>query len=484
MDARWPAEREGEDITVEGRIVDLPRRRGTDIVFGFRPDARQASGERLRGDIRVTWYRTKLVAPRACEHWRLTLRLRRPRGGVNPGGADSERSALQRNTIAVGYVREAPGNRRLSAPVCVDGWREALAAAMDRAIGARASRMLKALAIGDTRGLDATDWDVARATGTSHLIAISGFHVGVAAGGGVLLARCDGGTMRGRRLRRAGGPGTADRPQPAHGLRDRHGWRRAPSGAGLSPARVGRAGDARVRSAGDAVRRILVVVRRGGLPDAVRFRSRRRLAFARARDVAGASGDERGLVAPVAMVFRQRVAGGVSGESPRRAGGEFRRGTAGLAGLPAGALALACHGAVDVRGMGDEPARPAARRDVRMARRPLGRRGGRHRSRATGDARCGMAVRAARHALARLWPAAVPAVGDASPGRSVAGRFSRLGARRGAGTGGDRPHAGAYARLRRRPLVSGRRRGAGGGAALAGRVGHHAGGHPRREPWR
>lgn len=189
MDARWPAEREGEDITVEGRIFDLPRRRGTDIVFGFRPDARQAYGERLRGDIRVTWYRTKLVAPRACEHWRLTLRLRRPRGGVNPGGADSERGALQRNTIAVGYVREAPGNSRLSAPACVDGWREALAAAMDRAIGARASRMLKALAIGDTRGLDATDWDVARATGTSHLIAISGFHVGVAAGGGVLLAR-------------------------------------------------------------------------------------------------------------------------------------------------------------------------------------------------------------------------------------------------------------------------------------------------------
>lgn len=169
--------------------MDLPRRRGADVVFVFRPDTQQTSGLRLRGDIRVTWFRTKLVSPRACEHWRLTLRLRRPRGGVNPGGADSERSALQRNTIAVGYVRDSPDNARLARPTCVDGWRETLAERLDRAIGARDARMLKALAIGDTRGLDATDWDIARATGTSHLIAISGFHVGVAAGGGIVLAR-------------------------------------------------------------------------------------------------------------------------------------------------------------------------------------------------------------------------------------------------------------------------------------------------------
>ncbi|WP_343161839.1 DNA internalization-related competence protein ComEC/Rec2 [Luteibacter sp.] len=189
MEARWPVDREGQDILVEGRVMDLPRRRGADVVFVFRPDTQQTSGLRLRGDIRVTWFRTKLVSPRACEHWRLTLRLRRPRGGVNPGGADSERSALQRNTIAVGYVRDSPGNARLATPTCVDGWRETLAERFDRAIGARDARMLKALAIGDTRGLDATDWDIARATGTSHLIAISGFHVGVAAGGGIVLAR-------------------------------------------------------------------------------------------------------------------------------------------------------------------------------------------------------------------------------------------------------------------------------------------------------
>ncbi len=48
---------------------------------------------------------------------------------------------------------------------------------------------MRAFAIGDTRGLDDADWEVARINGIPHLIAISGFHVGVAAGLGALLAR-------------------------------------------------------------------------------------------------------------------------------------------------------------------------------------------------------------------------------------------------------------------------------------------------------
>jgi competence protein ComEC len=115
--------------------------------------------------------------------------LRRPRAVLNPGPADGERTSLQRRMAATGYVRAAPANRRLSAAMCVDGWRARIAKALDAALGDRRARILKALAVGDTRGLDAADWDTARATGVSHLMAISGFHIGVAAGGGALLGR-------------------------------------------------------------------------------------------------------------------------------------------------------------------------------------------------------------------------------------------------------------------------------------------------------
>jgi len=188
MDARLPADDEGKDIVVEGRVVDLPRRIGADASFVFAPVSADAGSTLPGGRLRLTWYRAA-SPPRACERWRLNVRLRRPRGTVNPGGGDAERTALQRGIVATGYVRDSTRNARLATPVCIDGVRERIASAIDASVGARDARVLKALAVGDTRGLDAADWDVARATGVSHLIAISGFHVGVAAGGGVLFAR-------------------------------------------------------------------------------------------------------------------------------------------------------------------------------------------------------------------------------------------------------------------------------------------------------
>ncbi|QWT21959.1 DNA internalization-related competence protein ComEC/Rec2 [Bacillus sp. NP157] len=185
--ARLTPALEGRDIVITGRIADLPRRVGADVGFLFEPIPREGEPT-IDGVARVTWYRAPQL-PGACETWRLAVRLRRPRGLVNPGGNDAERGALLRNVAAVGYVRTSTVNARLGSGPCVDGWRDAIGRGMDGMLGAGPSRLLKALAVGDTRGLDAADWDVARSTGVSHLIAISGFHVGVAAGGGVLAGR-------------------------------------------------------------------------------------------------------------------------------------------------------------------------------------------------------------------------------------------------------------------------------------------------------
>ncbi len=143
----------------------------------------------LRGRISVSWYNDAPSLP-PCTRGRLLLRLKRPRGLLNPGVADSERSALERGIHATSYVREDPDNAQLGGvPWCVDGVRDAIA----RGIVARVqdphdAALLRAFSVGDTRGLDQHDWEVARANGVSHLIAISGFHVGVAAVFGVWLA--------------------------------------------------------------------------------------------------------------------------------------------------------------------------------------------------------------------------------------------------------------------------------------------------------
>jgi competence protein ComEC len=191
MDARLPRPLEGRDIVVVGRITGLPLASSDASRFELRVQQATLDGKPLplHGRLTVAWYvDPPVLVP--CSRWRLLLRLRRPRGLLNPGGADSERSALERGIVATGYVREDAGNTRLAAPAwCVDGVRDAVARGIAaRVRNAHDAALLQAFSVGDTRGLTQHDWEVARANGVSHLIAISGFHVGVAAVFGVWLA--------------------------------------------------------------------------------------------------------------------------------------------------------------------------------------------------------------------------------------------------------------------------------------------------------
>jgi competence protein ComEC len=196
MAARLPHALEKQDILVTGTVTDLPQAQDGATRFDFEI-ARTAFDGRtvpVQGHVRLSWYASRQHAPPVidpCTTWRLRVRLKRPHGMVNPGGLDFERSALQKGIIATGYVREDPANVMLRGGACVDGIRARIAQAIAAALpdDVHAARLLRALSVGDERALDEHDWQVVRATGISHLIAISGFHVGLAAVFGALLVR-------------------------------------------------------------------------------------------------------------------------------------------------------------------------------------------------------------------------------------------------------------------------------------------------------
>ncbi|HJU09059.1 MAG TPA: DNA internalization-related competence protein ComEC/Rec2, partial [Rhodanobacteraceae bacterium] len=187
---------EGRNLIVTGSIEDLPQAQDESTRFDFEVASARIDGSpvHLNGVLRLSWYAARNgTLPRLtpCSHWRLLVRLKRPRSLLNPGGFDFERSALQQRIVATGYVRDDPDNSQLAQSWCVD----ALRARISNAIAAtlpgdpHAARLLRALSVGDQRALDESDWQVVRATGVAHLIAISGFHVGLAAIFGALLAR-------------------------------------------------------------------------------------------------------------------------------------------------------------------------------------------------------------------------------------------------------------------------------------------------------
>lgn len=196
-----PPALELSEAVVEGRVVELPQHgeRQTRFRLWVDPDSPIAS---LRGrTLQLGWYDdfirsgTQPLPPgprmrlRAGERWRLRVKLRAPRGLRNPGGFDSERHALAARIAARGHVRDPTSAMRLAPGRGIDAWREAMSRRIAASVTRPSSRFVRALALGDTGGLDDPDWTVLRANGLTHLIAISGFHVGLAAGFFALLAQ-------------------------------------------------------------------------------------------------------------------------------------------------------------------------------------------------------------------------------------------------------------------------------------------------------
>ena len=180
-----------------GTIASLPVTNENGVRFLFYP-ARQESD--LPSKIYVNWYKqrhriagikSELPVLRAGERWRLQLVMRAPRGRVNFHGVDAERWYFSEGIGAIAYVQEGDNVRvSESAWFNLQHWRElVLDKLTETAAEKPAFRILVALAIADRRGLTARDREVLSATGTGHLLAISGLHIGLAAVLGFYLGK-------------------------------------------------------------------------------------------------------------------------------------------------------------------------------------------------------------------------------------------------------------------------------------------------------
>jgi competence protein ComEC len=193
LESRLPEDLHGRDFVAVGTVRELPQIVEGSTRFEFDIESASLAGDAvdLGGRVRLNWYaNAPELAP--CSRWTLVLRLRAPRGLVNPGGHDAERSAAQRGIIAAGYVRDSAENQLVQAPqaLCIDGWRRSIGNAIAAQLGPGSSNaLLRALAVGDQQAIGEADWQVLRATGIGHLIAISGLHVSMFAAFGAWIAR-------------------------------------------------------------------------------------------------------------------------------------------------------------------------------------------------------------------------------------------------------------------------------------------------------
>ncbi|MGG6461520.1 DNA internalization-related competence protein ComEC/Rec2 [Solilutibacter silvestris] len=191
LQARLPSEIEGRELVVQGRVDNLPEQDSKSTRFQFVVDDDIAQQVELRGKrIRLGWFAAPDQAPPqivAGSRWRLHVKLKRPHGLRNPGVQDSERGMLVDRIVAGGSVKGGEGNEELAAGNGIDAMRDGIAQRIEQG-SSPARRFIRALAVGDTRGLSDDDWTILRANGLTHLIAISGSHVALTAILGSALA--------------------------------------------------------------------------------------------------------------------------------------------------------------------------------------------------------------------------------------------------------------------------------------------------------
>ena len=183
---------EGKSLDAEGVVVSLPETRGESVRFNFRIDELRQYGYPVAsnpGKVRLSWYKGRQPL-QPGEKWRLRIRLKRPHGYMNPGGFDYESWLFQNRLRATGYVVDDKDNIRLRAAgrFNPDSLRFALREKIRAALPSDPlTALIPALAIGDRSGLSDAQWQALTVTGTNHLIAISGLHIGLVAGLAYLL---------------------------------------------------------------------------------------------------------------------------------------------------------------------------------------------------------------------------------------------------------------------------------------------------------
>ncbi len=142
--------------------------------------------------LRLTWYgdEATLEVP---SRLRLTVRLKRPHGAVNPTGFRYESWLYRQGFGATGTIRHLVAREDVPCDLACHfhQWRAGLVRKASAGLeGMEAGPLILSLMLGYRGELGPDHWSTLKATGTIHLVAISGLHLGlIALGAGYVVRR-------------------------------------------------------------------------------------------------------------------------------------------------------------------------------------------------------------------------------------------------------------------------------------------------------
>ena len=177
------------DQTVTSWLVEIPERVSDNARNDWRLTIESDTTPPRR--LRLSWYDAPndFGPASAGQCWQFSARLRPPQGMANPYIFDYEAWLLANNIHGSGYIRSA---RRCAAADRHDlnYLRGQLANRLGHLLAdSPVSGIALALLLGERSRITDAQWAVLRHTGTSHLVAISGLHIGLMAAAAFWLVR-------------------------------------------------------------------------------------------------------------------------------------------------------------------------------------------------------------------------------------------------------------------------------------------------------
>lgn len=174
---QFPSQFNQQNLVVEGVIDSIvpSNIHDSDTVYiNFVADKLGKSSVIYSPKLRLSWFGANKTLQQG-QRWRLFVKLKSAVGLANREGFNYQKWLASKNLVATGYVKDSPSNTLLKNEVSN---RQALINDLD-SYELMHEKWIKALMYGDRSGLETPDWQLLQNTGTAHLFAISGMHLGI-----------------------------------------------------------------------------------------------------------------------------------------------------------------------------------------------------------------------------------------------------------------------------------------------------------------
>lgn len=189
-----PVDLEGQKITVTGTIssvVEESKNQKAKFLLKI-SEVDNNVVWKLPAMVQLSWNKTKKNVQYG-DTWRLHIKLKRPRNYANPGSFDSEKYFFQQRIVGLGYVIDTAENHLLIKNVLANPMnhvRQKLLTIIQESLAqCEFKDVILSLVLGIKGGISDDQMEILQNTGTAHLLAVSGLHIGMVAGICFLLLR-------------------------------------------------------------------------------------------------------------------------------------------------------------------------------------------------------------------------------------------------------------------------------------------------------